>query len=129
VRTPQVCARVDEPVIRIGVVAVLLAGSTLVGWWWSRRPSSRRVSLPGLGPGVVVFTSETCSACEMVAGSLDDRLGRSGYRRVRWEDDPATFDHHGIGRVPVVVVLEADGRGRLWEGVPPARVLARSSGA
>jgi hypothetical protein len=83
--------------------------------------------MEGHGPGVIVFTSEACSTCAPVIAVLDRRLGIGGYRRIRWEDDPEIFARHRIERVPAVAVLDAAGGGRLWEGVPPVRVLRRTA--
>lgn len=108
------------------MVAVLFAAALAVGRSWGRRPAVRSVTMEGLGPGVIVFTSEACSACGPVIAALDDRLGDGGYRRTRWEDDPDVFERHRIERVPAVAVLDDAGGGRLWEGLPPERVLRRA---
>jgi hypothetical protein len=117
---------VDEIAVRVAVVVGLFAVALAAGRWWRPAPAVGRVKMEKLGPGVIVFTSEACSACGPVIAVLDRRLGEGEYRRIRWEDDPEVFARHRIERVPAVAVLDAAGRGRLWEGVPPARLLRRT---
>ena len=107
-----------------GGVAVIALG---IAWVWSRRPRSQPVSYSGLGPGIVLFSSETCTACAGTRLRLDEWVGRDGYRELAWESDPEVFERHQVARVPAVAILDSAGSGRLWEGVPPAGPVRRAA--
>lgn len=118
----------DEPLARLAVVAAVASLALLGAWIWRRRPRSRRVTLRGLGPGVVLFTSSTCSTCDEVRELVRRWSGPDGHREIGWESDPEAFERYAIARVPSVAVLDDRGEGHLWEGTPPRRPIRRAAG-
>lgn len=116
---------IDEPVFRL--TAVGLAAAVAVAWgWWSRRGialQKHRTRFPGIPPGVVLFTSETCPPCRVVASRLDEAGIR--YRRISYQERPETFDELGIRRVPTLAVVGPDGWGWVAVGIPPRWLLKR----
>lgn len=121
------CRWVDEPLARLAVVAGVAALALAIAWAWSRRPRPRSVSYPGLGPGIVLFSSESCAACSTTRRRLDEWAGPDGYRELAWESDADVFERHQVARVPAVAILDAEGSGRLWEGAPPAGPVRRAA--
>ena len=116
-----------EEVLRLFVPAVVFAATLGAGLIWRlvhrRRPLRRR--LEGLGPGVVLFTSDRCPGCDPVRARLVEAFGTDGFREVKWTEEPTLFAAHRILRVPTTAAVEPDGDSLLWEGMPPARVLRR----
>lgn len=113
--------------MRLAVVAGVGAVALIIVWAWNRRPRPLLVSYPGLGPGIVLFSSGTCAACAGARQRLDQWVGPEGYREISWESDVETFERHQIARVPAVAILDSEGSGRLWEGVPPAGPVRRAA--
>ena len=103
------------------VAAVTVAG--LAGAVARRRP--RRRNLVGLGPGVVLFTSQRCPGCDPVRARLIEVLGPEGFREIKWTENPQPFTDHRIARVPTTAAVGTDGTGLLWEGMPPVRMLRK----
>ncbi len=113
--------------VRVAVAAGA-AGLGLVLAWLARRRAAarpRKVRMPGLGPGIVLFTSETCDSCTPARDAVVGRFGDDGVREVAWEHSPELFDRYAVARVPTVVRLDADGNGVAFEGVPDRSVLDR----
>ncbi len=112
-----------------GVVGAAAVG---LAWAWvARRRAAtrpRKVRMPGLGPGVFLFTSETCESCTPAREAVARHLGSDGFREIVWEQEPAMFDRYAVARVPTVVRLDAEGNGVAFEGVPDRTTLDRIGG-
>jgi hypothetical protein len=115
---------VSETLVRVVVVAAVLA-TAAVALWWGRRV---RWALPrpgkakGLAPGVYFFSSAGCTPCARTRQILGDRFG-SGYTEIDYETHPSEFIGKGIGKVPTVIVVETGGKVTVFEGVPRPRDL------
>ena len=109
------------------VVAGGIAGAASVAAMLARRGRAwrRRVFEPSdLGPGIHLFSSESCSSCAR-ARSVIEESGLS-FAEHTYEEQAGLLEENGITRVPTVAWVPADG-GDGWaaEGVPTARSLAR----
>ncbi len=106
----------------VGLIALAVAAVIL----WRNRPArARSISRPDLGPGIHFFSSATCATCARARARLDQALPGQ-YREVRFEDDPVHFGQLQIKVVPSVMILDASGEGRVWEGVPSLGELRRA---
>ena len=106
----------------VGAVVVLAVGFGLV--LRSGRLARRRsVVLPGVGPGVFLFTGPGCASCDTVRATLEE-LG------VQHSEIAAEHDRfpRAIDRVPTVAVLDGDGTGWALAGVPSVARLRRLLG-
>ena len=99
--------------------SVALAARTLE----RRRP--RRRSMPGLEPGVSLFTSERCPGCDPVRSRLIEVLGVEGFREIKWTEEPDLFVTHMVDRVPTTAAVDGSGNALVWEGMPPVRLVHR----
>lgn len=108
------------PLAVLVAAAAVAGGARLVHRF---RPSRR--PMPGLEPGVVLFTSQRCPGCDPVRSKMIEVLGPDGFREIKWTEDPEPFVTHRIGRVPTTVAVDEGGVGHLWEGMPPARLLEK----
>lgn len=115
----------DEPLIRLLVVAGVAAAALLVAMIARRGVALRRrpVEMPDLGPGLVLFTADTCSSCDR-ARRVVDEVGVEMVE-IRYEETPEPFTRYGVDRVPALAHLDPDGRGWLAEGIPNRRLLTR----
>ncbi|HJU52119.1 MAG TPA: thioredoxin family protein [Acidimicrobiia bacterium] len=107
------------------IILGLVAAVVMVAVWRSRRSKRTEpvhVSRPDLGAGVHFFSSATCAPCVDARRVLESVYG-DGFVEIRFEDDPAGFGVYGISSVPTVFVLDSDGNGRRFEGVPSPRRL------
>lgn len=104
-------------VLVLALVVIVVGVTRIIGRW--QRPPHPPVDLEGLGsrPGVVVFTSTDCDTCTE-AMRIVSRAGVAT-REVTWELEPELFDRYAIEAVPLVVVLDADGRSVLFETGKP----------
>jgi glutaredoxin len=110
------------------VVAILLviAVARLIGRW--QRPSHPALDLGDLGPrpGIVLFTSTDCVNCKRartVVESLEVPV-----REVTWELEPKLLEAVGVDAVPLVAVVDGEGRIELLTaGVPRRRPLRRAA--
>ena len=108
------------PIVALAVsVSIALAARILV----RRRP--RRRSMPGLEPGVTLFTSERCPGCDPVRSRLTEVLGPQGFREIKWTEKPDLFVTHSVDRVPTAAAVDGGGNALIWEGMPPVRLLHR----
>jgi len=110
--TPLVSVTVVLLLVLIVVAAVRLAAR------W-QKPPHPPVDLDGIGerPGVIVFTSTDCATCSE-AMRVVDAAGTS-VREVTWELEPHLFDRYQVEAVPLIVVLDDEGRSVFFEaGVP-----------
>ena len=102
------------------IVALAAGAAVRAGRTKRARPIvTARADLP---PGVHLFTSATCGTCAEARQVIIAAYG-GAFTEVRHEDDPQSFGHHGISRVPTAVVVFAEGKALVFEGVPRARDL------
>jgi hypothetical protein len=103
-------------VAAVGLVAVAAAlvarrGSTVV---------RRRVQLQGLGPGLVLFTSQSCASCD----EARRRLGGRPFEEIVFETAGPEFPPT-VGRVPALAWLDEAGAGWIAYGSVSASRLTR----
>lgn len=114
---------------RVGIVIAVALAAVLVGH------AVRRMTNPphpdvhvGSGasfPGVVLFTSTTCTACTETIALLQSE-GIS-YREITDELESHRFEEWGVVAVPLTVVLDAEGSVEAtFSGVPKRRRLVSS---
>lgn len=110
--------------IRIAVIVVILMAVVVAAWSAGRTRRARplHTTRDDLPPGVHLFTSSTCATCTEARRVIASTYG-DAFTETRHEDDPESFGHHGITRVPTAVVVFADGRAMVFEGVPRRRHL------
>ena len=108
---------------RVSLVLVLVVGVIvvvrLVARW--QRPPHPLLDLGGLGdrPGVVVFTSTDCPTC---VEAMQTVSGVSApIREVTWELEPHLFDQYHVEAVPLIAVLDREGRSTMFETGAPGR--------
>ena len=107
------------------IILALVAGAVVLAVWRfdrSKRARPVRVSRPDLGAGVHFFSSATCATCVDTRQALQAVYG-DAFDEVRFEEDPTGFGAYGVGSVPTVFILDADGQGVRIEGVPSRRQL------
>lgn len=113
--------------VRLAVVAVVVL--VALAWAALRRRGAawrrRAVEMPGLGSGVYLFTSETCSSCPAARDSLTVALGSHGFEEITYEEQPELFDRLSITRVPTVAQVRSDGRAWAAQGVLTPRRARR----
>lgn len=115
----------SEPWIRALMVAIgVLAALAVVYLLRRRTGGALATGSGGLGPGLYLFTSETCVDCMTARARLLEDLGRDGFVEIRWEDRPELFAAMGIDVVPCTVVVSAEGDAVRYPG-PPDRALDR----
>jgi hypothetical protein len=114
----------SEPGIRlvviVAIVGVVLMAAALAGR--TRRALPQRTKRDDLPPGVHLFTSTTCATCTEARTVIASVYGDS-FSETRHEDDPQSFGHHRITRVPTAIVVLADRNALVFEGVPRKRHL------
>jgi hypothetical protein len=108
----------DELWTRIGLVVTILAFAGLIVLMQRRRHRvpDRDIEAPRLDPGLYLFSSITCSTCEVAREKLIAGTGEEGFHEYVWERDPEVFTELGIDAVPAVLVMREGGRGRLYPG-------------
>lgn len=118
----------DDPVLRVGIVAVatlLVCAVALATRRW-QRPVHRRVdaSLLALPAGLVMFTSTDCSRCkEALAAARSSGLP---LREITWELEPDKFEAASVTAVPLTLAVGPDGAVvDQISGVPSKRWIRR----
>lgn len=114
----------NEFTIRL-LVLVALVALVAVAVWRQRRVAVTRptpVARPDLGAGIHLFASSACRSCLDARKVLTQAYG-DRFVEISYEDDPTRFGRLGISSVPTVMVLDGDGNGLRWEGVPRASDL------
>jgi glutaredoxin len=109
----------------LALVVIVVGVVRVIGRW--QRPTHPSVDLEGFGPrpGVVVFTSTDCDTCAETMRMVD-RTGVA-IREVTWELEPQLFERYAIEAVPLVIVLDAEGRSILFEtGTPDVARLGKA---
>lgn len=111
----------DEALVRLAVVVAIAATSLIVALVLRRGRSVRRyrVSFDDLGPGLYLFTSNTCGTCARMRERL---VERSDVIEVSYEEDgfPAT-----VRRVPALAEIDEQGDGWIAYGAVSDRRLRR----
>jgi hypothetical protein len=117
----------DEPILRLLLVLAGILLVAVVAWLTRRLPRVKGVEVPApdLPPGVHLFTAETCSTCEPARRVVRQAFGQ--FNEHPWESRADEFDRFGIGRVPVLIVIDEGGRALRWEGIPSPRDLKRGT--
>ena len=107
------------------LIVVVIVAARLVARW--QKPPHPPLDFTGLGerPGVVVFTSTDCATCVDVMETVS---GVSApVREVTWELEPQLFDRYHVEAVPLIAVLDEEGRSTLFEtGKLKPRRLAKA---
>jgi len=104
-------------VVVLVLVLVVVAFARLAARW--QKPPHPPVDLDGIGerPGVIVFTSTDCTTCSEAMRVVDE--AGTSVREVTWELEPHLFDRYHVEAVPLVAVLDDEGRSLFFEtGVP-----------
>jgi len=118
----DVVARV---VVVFAIVVVAAGVALLIGRF--RKPPHPSVEVGDVGdrPGVVMFTSTTCSTCKDAIARLED--AGVPFREVTNDLEAQRFETWGIVAVPVTVVVdEKSSVVATFSGVPPIRRLRRA---
>lgn len=113
----------DETLVRVVVVAAVAATSVVTALV-ARRGTSllrRPVTIPGFGPGVVLFTSSDCGSCTAMRAAL---ATREDVVEVTYEQLSGTFPKQ-VTRVPAVARLDEHGVGWIAFGIVGSRRLRR----
>jgi len=111
-----------NPLTRVALVLVLVVVVVvvvrLVARW--QRPPHPPLDLGGLGdrPGVVVFTSTDCATCVEAMRTVGGV--NAPVREVTWELEPHLFDRYGVEAVPLIAVLDREGRSTMFETGAPS---------
>lgn len=112
-------------VIVVAIVMVAAVVALLIGRF--RKPPHPSVEVGDVGdrPGVVMFTSTTCSTCKDAIARLED-VGVP-FREVTNDLESQRFETWGIVAVPLTVVVdEKSSVVATFSGVPPVRSLRRA---
>ena len=119
----------NEPVVRVLIVALAAAGALVVSWIirivHNKRQPRVDVSRLISQPGVVVFTKDDCPNCAAVLKMLEPT--GAVVRQVRAETEPEVFEQLAIEGVPLTVIVAAAGRQvAQFAGLPRAASLRRA---
>ena len=115
-----------DTAVRVGIVLAAVVVALAVAWVARRMKNpphpSVRVGSGAEFPGVVLFSSTTCTTCtEMIA--LLQSVGVH-YREITDELEAHRFEEWGVVAVPLTVVIDADGEVEAtFSGVPKRRRL------
>ena len=108
---------------RVAVVLVLVVVVVVVVRLVARsqRPPHPPLDFAGLGdrPGVVVFTSTDCASCSEAMRTVSEV--NAPIREVTWELEPHLFDQYHVEAVPLIAVLDREGRSTMFETGAPTR--------
>ena len=104
------CRLETEALLRVVFVVVAAAVVVVLARW---RPARRPVPLTILGnlqgPGVFLFTSDSCGSCHAAREVYSDVLGPDGFTEHTWEADAALLSRLGVEEIPVATVIDASG--------------------
>mgnify|MGYP001812180447 CR=1 FL=1 len=108
-----------QVVLVLGLIVAVIAAVRLFARW--QKPPHPPMQLDGLGdrPGVVVFTSTDCPTCTeamRTVGSVTAPI-----REVTWELEPHLFDQYHVEAVPLIAVLDREGRTTMFQTGAPSR--------
>ena len=120
----------NEVVVRLAIVGLIVLAAAGIAWLIGRyrQPPHPSVTVGEVGdrPGVLMFTSTTCSTCKDAIARLEE-VGVP-FREVTNDLEPQRLEAWGIVAVPVTVVVDADSRVvETFSGVPRARSLRRAA--
>ena len=118
------CTPIQVALVLVLVVVVIVVVRLVARW---QKPPHPPLDLDGLGerPGVVVFTSTDCPTCSTAMQTVGSVA--APIREVTWELEPHVFDQYNVEAVPLVAVLDRDGRSTMFEtGVPSHGRYARA---
>jgi hypothetical protein len=116
-------------VLRLVLVAGVVAVALLAGWWAGRRqqPTHPPVDLGAIDvpPGIVAFTSTQCDNCKRVMAMLRDL--DVPVREVTHELEADSFAKAHVEAVPLLVITDRAGRPiRRLAGTPTRMALKRA---
>ena len=113
----------DETLVRVVVVAAIAAIAVMAALVARRGPSlfRRPVTIPGFGPGIVLFTSAECGSCTAMRAAL---ARREDVSQVTYEQLGDEFPKQ-VTRVPAVARLDEHGVGWIAFGIVGGRRLRR----
>jgi hypothetical protein len=106
-------------IVLVLVVIVVAVVRSIARW---KKPPHPPIGLDGLGdrPGVVVFTSTDCDTCARAMQVVGD--AGPAVREVTWELEPRLFAEYRVEAVPLIAVLDDEGRSVLFQtGIPERR--------
>lgn len=114
---------------RISIVIAVAFGAAAVAYLIRRMANPPhpdiRVGSGASFPGVVLFTSTTCTTCTETIALLQSE--GIGYREITDELESHRFEEWGVVAVPLTVVLDAEGTVEAtFSGVPKRRRLLSS---
>ena len=111
-------------VVLVLVVAVIIVVRLVARW---QKPPHPPLDLTGLGdrPGVVVFTSTDCPTCVEAMRTVSEVS--APVREVTWELEPNLFDQYQVEAVPLIAVLDREGRSVMFETGAPNRNRIRKA--
>jgi hypothetical protein len=103
----------------LALVLLVIVIVRLMARW--QKPPHPPLELEGLGsrPGVVVFTSTDCPTCVEAMRTVGEL--NAPIREITWELEPHIFDQYHVEAVPLIAVLDRDGRSTMFETGAPNR--------
>lgn len=118
-------------VVRLVLIAVVVAAATGVASWARRRERRRALRAPldltDLDGDILFFSDAVCSRCDVMRARLV-ALGVE-FHEIAYDRDPETHRRVGVTGVPLVVVRDATGvEVRRFAGVPGRARLALALG-
>jgi glutaredoxin len=119
---------VPDLVLRLGIVAIVVVVALALArlsrpWQDSAHPA---LSIPpgDLPAGVVLFTSTDCDQCAAARAVL--KKAAVEYREVTWELEAVRFEEYGVQGVPLLAIVESNGRQSLLTAGVPTRGSLRA---
>lgn len=114
----------------IRILVVFGSGGLVIAvarWRPRRPPAPLHVGDDLRGPGVFLFTADSCDSCDAARAVYTNVLGRGGFIEYTWEAEPALLTRLGVEEIPVATVLNVAGDEiASFRLVPKPRALARA---
>lgn len=119
-----------DPVLRIALIAAVIAIAVTVGLLSRRRPYHAPIDVTGagFGPGLVVFTASQCERCGAVLAAA--KASGAPLREVTYEIEAALQERLGVTGVPLTLVIDRAGKvSAQFAGLVTERRLRRALAA